>query len=586
MHNSNSLQKIIFIATVFMILFSKSALAALYQDISELERMTVDEGLSLYGLEPHDDPTGKKIKKIYIYTKSPFSKEAGFLSVLDKLHVNTKKYVIRQYLFFKEEQIYDAAAIRDSEKSLRHQNLVRSLAVIIPVHRKDSSSKDSIDLLVATRDILSLRPSFNFQGNFDTITDFSVSLGEHNILGSNKSATAIYAMKQAMHIVSVKYFDPHLFGSPFELSVHPGLVFSRDRFKLDGFEGNFSIDRPLISETDKWGYGFKIRCGSKPIIDFNGNEIRRFDIPETVEVEEIERRYRWRYAKGSLHGRRSFGSTYKKELWTSYGFNVKRPSINKDMKLNEQEKESFQKHVLPKDEFESYVTFGFDYFQNQYLNLYDYNNFKLAENKRIGPDISLSIDFSSKNFLLSDTNFIRPISKFSYLLPFGSDSFGKLSVSTTNRYDGSFNDNTYRFGLSLVSPKILGLGRIIFDGRLSTALDNRDNKSFSLGADSGVRGVKSGFYKDAKAFRTNLEIRSAPVDLWITYVGFVLFYDVGAAFKEWDEANATHTLGFGIRVLTPQISSQVFRLDIGFPIFGPGQRQHVAVPSFGMGQAF
>lgn len=571
---------------LFFVLFGRIAISALYEEISLLERDAVDEALKLYELTPEPHPVGKKVTQIHVYTKSPFSKEAGFLSILDYLHINTKDDIIRRYLYLKEDSVYDASAIRDSEQNLRHLTLVRSLAVIIPVHKKNHPQKDSVELLVVTRDLLSLRPTFNFEGNSEVLTDLMIALGEHNIFGSNKSIQAIYEMKQAMHLISTKYFDPQLFGSHLELNLRPGIVFSRNDFKYDGFIGEFSLERPLISETDTWGYGLNFDYGSKPIIDFNGGQIRTFDLPKTKAHESIERRYRWRYGKGRIQARRSFGRTYKKEVFASYGINIKRPSIYEDLHLNEEQREAFIKHVLPKNELESFVTFGFSYFHNQYMNLYDYNNFKLAENKRIGPNLTISADFSSKEVLLSDNSFIRPESKFLYLLPFGSDSFGQISLSTSNRYDGSFADNTYKYGLTLVSPKILNLARIVFDGRLSTALDNRDNQNFSLGADSGIRGVKSGFYKDSKAFRTNFEIRSAPLDFWIVHVGLVLFYDVGAAFKEWDEVNATHSLGVGLRILTPQISSQLFRLDIGFPIFGRGRDYHVAVPSFGTGQAF
>jgi hypothetical protein len=578
--------KISYFIMVFVVagLGAEESKGALYSQISKFERETVDEGLTLYGLVPEENPSGL-VTKIHFYTKSPFSKEAGFLSFLDRIHINTKDEIINQYLFQKEGEIYDKAAVRDSEQSLRRQGLVRSLAVVVPVKSKDPSVK-GLELLVATRDLLTLRPTFSFEGNAEVLTDLMVAVGEHSLFGTNKSVATIYEMKQAMHILSGRYFDPQLFGSRLELNVKPGFIFSRDHFEYDGFIGEFGLERPLISENDKWGYGLNLEYGSKPIIDFNGGQIRTFDVPSTKIQENIERRYRWRYGKGRIQGRRSFGTIYKKEIFSSYGLNIKRPALSEDLNLNEIEKEAFQQDVLPKNELESFVTFGFSYFHNEFMTLYDYNNFKLAETKRSGPSLTLSADFSSKEILVSDHSFIRPESKLTYLLPFNYDAFGMASISTSNRYDGEFSDNTYKFGLTLVSPKILKIARLVFDGRLSTTLDNRDNQNFSLGADSGIRGVKSGFYRGSKAFRTNLELRSAPLDLWILHLGLVLFYDVGTAAKEWSDANATHTLGLGLRVLTPQISSQLFRIDIGFPIFGRGRDEHIVVPSFGTGQAF
>lgn len=570
----------------FIVLLSaSSSFSALYNEISQFEREAVDEALSLYSLKPEKNPSKKTIEKIFIYTKSPFSKEAGFLSFLDHLHINTNDEVIRQYLFVHEGEVYDASAIRDSEISLRRQGIVRSLAIIIPVKNK-STPQNSIDLLVVSRDLLTLRPSLSFEGNADLLTDLMVGLGEHSIAGNNKSIAAFYELKQPVHVISARYFDPHLFGSALEFSIKPGLLFSRKDFSFDGFVGELSLERPLISENDKWGYGINFDYGSKPIIDFNGSHVRTYDIPSTKIAENIERKYRWRYSKGRIQVRRSFGTLYKKEIFTSYGLTIKKPTLHEDLSLSEAEKEAFKRDVLPKDELESFVTLGFAYFHNQFITLYDYNNFRLAEPKRLGPNLTLSVDLSSKEVLFSDNSFIRPESKLSYSLAMGNDAMLTASVSTSNRYDGAFTDNTYKYGLSLISPQFFDLFRVIIDGRLSTALDNRDNQNFSLGADTGIRGIKSGFYKDSKAFRTNLELRSAPLDLWIFHLGLVLFYDTGSAFNKWDKVNTTQSLGFGLRILLPQISSQLFRLDIGFPIAGRGRDEHVVVPSFGTGQAF
>jgi outer membrane translocation and assembly module TamA len=77
-----------------------------------------------------------------------------------------------------------------------------------------------------------------------------------------------------------------------------------------------------------------------------------------------------------------------------------------------------------------------------------------------------------------------------------------------------------------------------------------------------------------------------PFDWWIFHFGGVVFYDVGAAFDKWHEANATHAIGVGLRFLAPQISAVLFRVDVAFPIYGQGKEHHVVVPSFGTGQAF
>lgn len=576
-----------FIFYIWMIVFCASTRATLYSELSSLEIDLVEEGLAVYELIPvEEEPENKVVQKIHIFTISPFTEDSGFLTIFNNLHSNTHDDIVRREIFQPEGAVYDKAAVRDSELALRAQVLVRSTAVIVPVKAKYSDNPNDIDLLVVTRDLLSLRPSFGFKGSIDLVTNVLIALGENNFLGYNKSISGIYEMQQGQHIWSVNYFDPRLFGSPLQLTVKPSVVLLRDTLKYDGLMGDFKIEKPLLSETDKWGYGMDFTYGTRSVIDFNGSKVRLLDVPTRNGIERVERKYRWRNGKGLVFGKYSFGTTYKKEVFVRYGFNLKRPSIQSDVALDDEKREFILKNLLPKDEFESYVALGVGYFHNQFLTLYDYDNFKLPETKRTGPGISLSNDFAFQKVLMSDKDFLRPESKITYLQPLYKDSFINLSVSTSNRFDGSFKDNIYKYGITLVSPKILGMGRFVFDGRLSTVDKNRDNQKFVLGSDSGIRGVESRFYSGDKGFRTNLEFRTTPLDLWIFHIGGAIFYDAGSAFDEWSNANATHALGIGLRFLAPQVSSVLFRFDLAFPIYGKGKDYHVVVPSFGTGQAF
>ncbi|HXW54036.1 MAG TPA: hypothetical protein VEL47_08030, partial [Myxococcota bacterium] len=199
---------------------------------------------------------------------------------------------------------------------------------------------------------------------------------------------------------------------------------------------------------------------------------------------------------------------------------------------------------------------------------------------------SIANDFSSRKILLSDHDFIRPKLKMSWSNPIYQDGFFTVGASASIRYDGKPADAFYKLGFSIVSHKIFGLGRAVLDGGINLAFEDRDNQKYALGSDSGLRGVESRFYSGKKRLRGNFELRSVPIDIWIFHAGLVLFYDVGTAFDDWSKANATQALGFGIRVLAPQVSSVLFRLDLAFPISGMGKEAHTILPSFGTGQAF
>ena len=59
-----------------------------------------------------------------------------------------------------------------------------------------------------------------------------------------------------------------------------------------------------------------------------------------------------------------------------------------------------------------------------------------------------------------------------------------------------------------------------------------------------------------------------PIPILFTRWGLVLFHDVGGAANSLQTMTLHHDLGFGVRVLTPQLSSQVLRFDFAFPLDG------------------
>ena len=567
-------------------LSSLVTLGTSYNDLTSLEKRVVDKGLKRYGLRPVADPLSKVVKEIFILTESPFDEGAGFFTIFNSIHINSRERVIRGFVLQKTNAVYDPSAVRDSEYLLRSLRAVRCLAVIIPVERLGDTDDSRVSLLVATRDIFSLQPSFDFSGFGKTLTELTLGIGVHNLFGYNKSLDATYDLDQATHSFSLRYFDPELFSSPLRLTLAPSLLFNRDGFGYAGLKGRFKLERPLLFEADPFGYGIDLSYGSIPIVDFSGAHVREVEIPMSDGLHRFLHRYRWRYGNNLLHGRYSMGRTYKKEISFGYGLNIKKPAIPKGLELTRAERAVFIEKVLPKDEVESFVTVGFDYFHNHFLTLSDLNTYNLQENIRLGPYFQISSDLASSHVLFSTHSFIRARMKYSFVQKLYKDSFISISMSSADRYDGQFSDDVYKFGANYSSHRLAGLGRLIMDLRLSTSYGNRDNNRFVLGSGSGVRGVESRFYSGEKGFRANFEFRSSPIELLMFNAGLVLFYDVGAAFDRFADANATHALGLGFRVLAPQVSSIPFRFDLAFPIYGVGRKYHAVVPSFGSGQAF
>src|SRR5579871_612810 len=304
---------------LMMMLLAKLGTTTYYNELSSLEKSVVDQGLKAYGLAPIESVQDQSVSKIYVLTESPFSQDSGLLTTFNYLHINSQEQIIRRDVFQKEGEPFSETLIRDSELALRRQGNVRSLAVIVPVVPKDHRHKDQVDLLVVTKDIVSLRPTFDYRGSFDTLTYLMVALGENNFLGLNKAIAAIYEYQQGGHILSASYSDPRLFGSPLQFKIRPSIILKRHTFDYDGFMGEVSLERPLLTEEERFGYGLSTSFGSKPVTDFRGNRIRTLDIPKKDgSITRVER-YRYRYGTGLIYGLWSFGRMYKNDVSLSYG---------------------------------------------------------------------------------------------------------------------------------------------------------------------------------------------------------------------------------------------------------------------------
>jgi hypothetical protein len=75
----------------------------------------------------------------------------------NKLHTNTKEYVIRNNLFIKEGKPLNPYRLADNERLLRNINFMLDSRIYV---RPISKTSDSVDILVVTRDVFSLGGSF------------------------------------------------------------------------------------------------------------------------------------------------------------------------------------------------------------------------------------------------------------------------------------------------------------------------------------------------------------------------------------------------------------------------------------------
>ncbi len=172
----------------------------------------------------------------------------------DALHQNTKDWVIRQNLFLKPGQKVQPYILADNERFLRNLDFIQDARILL---RSVPGSPDSVDMLVFTKDLFSLKVVLDNEGT----NTLKTRISESNFLGMGQKIQSTLMLSRVS--------DP-AFGYGFEYSKNNvGGSFAQlttgynniDLGPAIGYEPEASsyvfIDRPLPSPYSHYAGGFQ-----------------------------------------------------------------------------------------------------------------------------------------------------------------------------------------------------------------------------------------------------------------------------------------------------------------------------------------
>jgi hypothetical protein len=171
---------------------------------------------------------------------------SGLESFLNKTHLNTNEFIIKNNLLFSPGDTVSPLILSDNERLLRELPFIdESRIIVIP------ASDGIVDIMVLTKDVYSLGANFEFK----SIKSGSLSVFDKNLLGIGHEFR-----------LTVPY-DPGLPDSPgfgFEYSINNirRSFIGLDLFYFDGLGKKtygFNLSRKLVSSTTKYAGGISIR---------------------------------------------------------------------------------------------------------------------------------------------------------------------------------------------------------------------------------------------------------------------------------------------------------------------------------------
>ena len=173
----------------------------------------------------------------------------------DNLHRQTREFVIRNNLFFSEGEKLSPFVLGDNERQLRDLPFIRDAKIrVIPV----SGSRDSVDIIVTTNDILSIGGSFRMH----SAESVSLSVKEGNFLGygDHIQAQSLFDItREEKFGYGFEYIKRNILGSFVDAAAGYGnfnKAFSNG--KREERVAYFRLKRPMVNRYLKWTYGSEL----------------------------------------------------------------------------------------------------------------------------------------------------------------------------------------------------------------------------------------------------------------------------------------------------------------------------------------
>lgn len=178
--------------------------------------------------------------------------------ILNSIHATTHDKTIRRNLYLREGELMNAYLIADNERYLRTVGYIQDSRIIV---NKRTSTDDSIDLIVITKDLLEYVPSTGGIGP----TRQRVGLANNNLFGTGQSASFsfLHDTKRSPSMgLQFGYGYNSLMSSFINLSVNASRI-NKNIYDRREDEENFliSLERPLVSQYKRLAGGFSVGKG-------------------------------------------------------------------------------------------------------------------------------------------------------------------------------------------------------------------------------------------------------------------------------------------------------------------------------------
>jgi hypothetical protein len=582
-----------------VLLFPASAAAAGYADLGTLEREAVDDALALRGLAIDPEPQGKTIVQVHVVNLDVFlARERVPLVWANIFHRTTREHHVRRESLLQAGDRYDQDLVEETTRNLQDPSLSNVVAVL-PVK---SATPGMVDLLIVTRDIWSLRFNQDYEIQQGQIIYYTASLSENNLFGWRKNLAVVFVMDQGEMSFGPSYIDPNILGTRLKLQAAFSWIWARHTGEiaagpLEGSSSHFRLEYPLWALARHWGAYSDFQHFDGVRRRFEGTDLRLVPVSDgaSLATPPVGPTAPWEYGLRTIALSSAVTRSFPRpaliqRISLGHELNLVRPFLLADFPYlcGAPERTRFSQLVFPLSERSADLFLLYQLFTPRYRTYRDFNTFDFREDVQLGPSLSLKAGRASelfgsdKDFSLFQTSLDLTAGWWGGLESIGGSWEGRLAGN-------EMTDQLVQGRASLATPVLARLVRLVAVGNVGFLFVNARKRYFAVGGDNGLRGYPVGqFVGTGAEFSGHIEARSTALKLAFLRLGGLLFFDAGHAAADAGSLTLYDDVGFGLRLLIPQLDTHSLRADWAFPL-RPASGMPAGWPgriSFGFRQVF
>jgi hypothetical protein len=457
---------------------------------------------------------------------------------VNRLHIKTRKQVIREDLLFAEGDLYSRRLIDESERILRTRDYLYD-AEIEPVAYSDGE----VDVVVRTRDVWTLTGGVGFS-RAGGENDVTLSLRDENFLGTGKELGVKHVSGVDRTTSEVVFREDTLFGT--RVKTELSLSFNSDggRYLLNLWKPFYALDARRTA---------RLTLLNSERID------PQFERGE--KVSELGHKIEFYEAYWGLSTGLRQGSAHR---WT-FGFTFDRDRFFRVAGTAEET-------PIPPERSFSRPWIDYEWIQDRFVEMKDLEKISRTEDINLGTRVHARLGWASTTLGATDELAVvsfsagRGFRPGKQMLLFNDNALGARTGS--DRFDSLGASTRFRFYWR-------NWGQHLFFAELQGDLvDNLDpERQLTIGGDSGLRGYPLRFEEGNRRVLFSVEQRffTGWEVLKVANVGAAIFFDAGKAWfnNQPSELGVLKDIGIGLR-LSPSRSSgkSITHLDVAFPLDG------------------